>query len=408
MFDKTCPESFELHIEGLALFCAPKEELFKRPNGVYEPAYAPVFYNPAMIENRDITMAVLKNELNHHKGVFVFVDPMAATGVRGVRFALEVLAGVDKEGEIFMGDISDDAVKLIMHNIKVSNIDSLSNVNVHVNLMDANELLYHLRRQKLIIDYIDIDPFGSPAPFLHSALSTIRDGGVVGITATDTAVLEGKYPATLYRRYGVKGVKSIISKDIAIRALLAYTMKTASIFDNFIYPILSYYTKHYIRIFVKVRKSATKANEYLKKCLGTMMVCNRCGFNFFASEETAARDVRCPICGGTMVSIKPLWICNLFDSEYVGKTYELAKEMPWLSRSSLNILNKLTDATPLGSTIRVTYIARVLNVKPPPIKRVIECIRNKGFKASENLLYPDALLTNATANDIITCIKNLK
>ena len=51
-------------------------------------------------------------------------------------------------------------------------------------------------------DYIDIDPFGSPVGFVDSAMRSIKNGGVVACTATDTAALCGVYPRVCQRRYG--------------------------------------------------------------------------------------------------------------------------------------------------------------------------------------------------------------
>ena len=52
----------------------------------------------------------------------------------------------------------------------------------------------YLRRQPL--DYrfsvIDLDPYGSPTPFLDAAVQSTKDGGLMCITCTDMAVLCGK------------------------------------------------------------------------------------------------------------------------------------------------------------------------------------------------------------------------
>ena len=49
--------------EGLAKVLVPDPSKYKRPNGVYEPAWAPVFYNPKMKENRDIAVLALTTYL---------------------------------------------------------------------------------------------------------------------------------------------------------------------------------------------------------------------------------------------------------------------------------------------------------------------------------------------------------
>ena len=52
----------------------------------------------------------------------------------------------------------------------------------------------YLRRQPL--DYrfsvIDLDPYGSPTPFLDAAVQSTKEGGLMCITCTDMAVLCGK------------------------------------------------------------------------------------------------------------------------------------------------------------------------------------------------------------------------
>lgn len=45
------------------------------------------------------------------------------------------------------------------------------------------------------VDCIDLDPYGTAAPFLDSALQATEDGGLMCITCTDLAVLAGSnYP----------------------------------------------------------------------------------------------------------------------------------------------------------------------------------------------------------------------
>lgn len=40
-------------------------------------------------------------------------------------------------------------------------------------------------------DVIDLDPYGSAAPFLDAAVQSVADGGLLCITCTDMAVLSG-------------------------------------------------------------------------------------------------------------------------------------------------------------------------------------------------------------------------
>lgn len=40
-------------------------------------------------------------------------------------------------------------------------------------------------------DVVDLDPYGTPAMFLDSAMQSVKDGGLMLVTATDMAVLCG-------------------------------------------------------------------------------------------------------------------------------------------------------------------------------------------------------------------------
>ncbi|MCU0373510.1 MAG: ATP-binding protein, partial [Ignavibacteria bacterium] len=55
-------------------------------------------------------------------------------------------------------------------------------------------------------DYIDIDPFGSPCPFLDAAIKRLSRGGILAVTATDTSALAGKSAVT-EREFNIDGSK---------------------------------------------------------------------------------------------------------------------------------------------------------------------------------------------------------
>jgi tRNA G26 N,N-dimethylase Trm1 len=48
---------------------------------------------------------------------------------------------------------------------------------------------------------VDLDPFGSPANYVDCMMRSVEDGGLVSVTATDTAVLCGKHPEVCLRKY---------------------------------------------------------------------------------------------------------------------------------------------------------------------------------------------------------------
>src|SRR3989338_1131815 len=71
-----------------------------------------VFYNPAMILNRDISVLLL-DSIN--KKNLQIADPLAATGIRSIRFLREL--GKNKIKKIYINDYGKEAIKLIKQNL---------------------------------------------------------------------------------------------------------------------------------------------------------------------------------------------------------------------------------------------------------------------------------------------------
>src|SRR5437660_11637218 len=138
-------------------------------------------YNPAMTVNRARAAFVLAKWPRRPRTV---LDGLAATGAWGIRMQLE--AG---PYQITFNDRSTLAVSLIRENLRRNRI--LGDV---VN----GELVSLLGTDRY--DFVDVDPFGPPTPFLGPIFEEIKNGSGLGVTATDTSVLSGPYPAVCLRR----------------------------------------------------------------------------------------------------------------------------------------------------------------------------------------------------------------
>ncbi|ADM26872.1 tRNA (guanine-N(2)-)-methyltransferase [Ignisphaera aggregans DSM 17230] len=398
-----CQEDYVLVIEGLAKLCVPDPNKYKRIDNIYEPSWAPVFYNPLMVENRDIAVLTVR-AMNSivSKNRIVVLDPLAATGVRGIRIALE--ARNSKDIEVFMGDISKEAIDLMKFNAKLNNLSD----NVHVYWMDANEYMHWMVRNGYSLDYIDIDPYGSPIDFISSALLTISKGGIIAITSTDLAVLEGKYREKLYRRYDVIGKRINISKDVAIRALLYYIARTASRFDRYVEPILAYVYRHYARVYVRVYKGASKAMQMLNECIGTIFYCERCGYSELNRDIHESKTISCPICGNQLTEVKPLWICSLGNKDFLDRLSEELIKMPWIQHTTESLIKYFAMVSDINViTIRLVDIARFLHKEIPQRDKLIKCLSEKGFKSVKSIYYSDGILTNANILEVIDCFNSI-
>jgi len=394
-----CPSGFKLINEGLAKVCIPDPDLYRRSDGVFEPAWAPVFYNPAMVTNRDSAIVVL-NALR--RSVSLAVDAMAGTGVRGIRMLLEC-PYVER---VIMNDIDEKCISVIRINAEINGVIDRSEILNR----DCNELLYSLIRERRRPQYIDIDPFGSPAPYILSAVSSISRGGVIGVTATDLAPLEGKYPRKLYRRYGVYGSRVEVSKSIAIRNLLAFIAREAAKVDRVVKPLMGYWCRHYVRIYVVVDSGGLKASEVLEKCVGVIAYCNNCGYREILMRSAEDRDViMCPVCGREMSVVRGTWICRINDPDFVQQCLEAARSRSSISNEFRNIIENVWHCSVMGDPlpIKTSSISRFLKRNMPKISKLIDTLREKGFRAYRVRGLHDEIVTDAPYEEVLSIMKTL-
>lgn len=231
--------------EGLAEVYVPKEKKVSKK--------LPVFYNPAMKLNRDISVIVL-NSLGRKK--LNIALPLAGTGVRGVRFARELKKGVI--GNLWINDYSEKACRIIKKNLQLNKIKSK---NIHVTQKDANLFLL----ESSGFDYIDLDPFGTPNPFLESAVKRVARGGILAVTATDTSALAGTYPDACKRKYWAVPLDNELMHEAGLRILIRKVQLIGAQYAKALTPIYSYSFEHYMRVFFSCEKGKKKVDDIISK-----------------------------------------------------------------------------------------------------------------------------------------------
>ncbi|MBR9689577.1 MAG: hypothetical protein GOV01_01610 [Candidatus Altiarchaeota archaeon] len=201
-----------------------------------------VFYNPAQALSRDMSILFYLAT-----GVDV-LDGMSASGARAIRLA--------KYGvPVVANDYSSEAIKLIEKNMAKNQVEfELMNT-------DLRRLL-HSRR----FGAVDIDPFGSPAPFVHCALQSAVK--YIGLAATDTAALAGTYPRVSRRRYGFVSKKLPNHPEIGVRALASFVIREGAKLEIAARPVFAHIFQHYYRVYFEVKKGARRTDKLLDE-LGT-------------------------------------------------------------------------------------------------------------------------------------------
>ncbi|HIH11939.1 TPA: tRNA (guanine(10)-N(2))-dimethyltransferase [Candidatus Woesearchaeota archaeon] len=313
-----------------------------------------VFYNPVMISNRNISILVLKSWPQDHLRI---ADPLAGSGIRSLRFLQELPA--KKIEHITVNDANELFPNEWKKNIQ---LNSIKTKKVVVTNEEAS--LFLLKQEGF--DYIDIDPYGSPNPFLAAAVARLSREGILAVTATDTAALTGTYPKVTQRKYWATSLKNYQMHEIGLRILIRRVQLQGVQFDKALMPILSYHKDHYFRIYFRVEKGKEKCDVLLKQ-MRYFLFCRAC-LRFTTSMFNCEHCV----CGKDLEFAGPLWAGDIFDKKLI-KTMVKMNTFPE-EESLLRLLHEESENQTAGFYDLHT-LARLYKDTPPRQDRFLSLVK---------------------------------
>lgn len=386
----------EVH-EGSIDLTIPKLALFARGTTEYIPSKAPVFYNPLMMLNRDVAVLALKAYQKRVDRPLRICDPLTGCGVRGLRFASEV-SGIDL---VILNDLNLHAVRLAQLNSQKNGLTQ----NVFVENIDARTLLgIYASRKKF--DAIDVDPYGSPSPFIDSALVALRNDGLLAVTATDVAPLCGVNPKACIRKYFGKPLRTEYCHELALRILISCVILTAAKHDLGVTVLFSHSTDHYLRTYVQVKRGAKRANNTLAN-VGYVLHCFNCLNRKWIGSLMPFLSRTCDNCNDEMAIAGPLWLGKIADKEFCR---DMCEEMgnttlgtgKRLSRLLTTILEEI-DAPPTYFVL--DKICKKLGVPATSRRKVVQKIGEMGYQAVRTHFNPNGIKSDASIRVIEEAIK---
>lgn len=344
------------------------------PSASFPPGSAPVFYNPRMALNRDATVLFLRS-LSEGALPADYLDAMGATGLRGLRVAGET--GVP----VVINDRSPRALGLA-----ATNADRLG-LTVETVRSDANALMSSRR-----FGAVDLDPFGSPAPFTDAACrSAVR---YLFVTATDTAPLCGAHLRAGMRRYFARPMNTEYHAEVGLRVLLGFVVRELVKYDRGLVPLCCFAREHFVRLHLGLRQGAAAADETLAR-IGYVHQCRSC-LGRVEQAGLVAEPVPCPTCGGETVPVGPLWLGALNDPTTIGAMREHVSGSTLEKGTALErLLATLAGELPTATHYDYHVLAKRAGASPPAIETVLETLRSEGYMASRAHYSGTAIKTDA-------------
>ncbi|NJE55611.1 tRNA (guanine(10)-N(2))-dimethyltransferase [Thermococcus sp. 21S9] len=357
--------------EGSARFLVPKAER------IYD---APVFYNPVMALNRDISVLVAR--ALEPKRV---LDALSATGIRGIRYALESPAE-----EVWLNDISDEAYSLMKRNVALNFEGELYEEGdrsylwgeklIVINKGDANRLMAENFRY---FDLVDLDPFGSPMEFLDTALRSVKRKGVLAVTATDTGVLCGAYSRACVKNYLARPIRGELCHEAGLRILIGTVVRYSAKYDLGVEVLLAYYRDHYFRAFLRFKSGATKAERSLAQ------------LGYLWQEKTGRFTYEKAFLPEKPKAFGPMWLGPLKDSEFVEKLSKELETFEPAHKKTRPFIELLAGELDVPFHYDTHSLARRNGLEVRKVSEIIERLEKLGYRASRTHFSPTAIKTDA-------------
>ncbi|CAN1765277.1 Probable tRNA (guanine(26)-N(2))-dimethyltransferase 1 [Linum perenne] len=346
------------------------------------------------------------------------LEALSASGLRALRYAREI-EGI---GQVVALDNDEASVEACRRNIKFNGSVAIS--KVESNLADAR--VYMLTHQKEF-DVVDLDPYGSPAVFLDSAIQSVADGGILMCTATDMAVLCGNNGEVCYSKYGAYPLRGKYCHEMALRILLASIESHANRYKRYIVPVLSVQMDFYVRVFVRIYTSAGAMKNtplklsYVYQCVG----CDSFHLQPIGRTLPKNNSVRylpgfgpvvpqeCTHCRKKFNMGGPIWSAPIHDLEWVTSILDDVKSMkeryPAYERISAVLTTVSEELPDVPLFLSLHNLCATLKCTSPSALIFRSAVINAGYRISGTHVNPLGLKSDAPMDviwDIMRCWAN--
>ena len=327
------------------------------------------------------------------------MNHFTSQGIRGIRFAAEV-EGVTK---VLVSDISTSAYELAKHNIELNKLEN----KITLKHKDANCVLSSNASPKKRFDIVDIDPFGTPVPYLDSAFRALKNKGLLAATATDLAPLCGVHAKACVRKYGGRPLRTEYCHELAVRLLAGCMATLAAKHDIGIRILFSHSTDHYIRVYAQIAYGCQKADESLKNT-GYILHCFNCLHRETATKIFGKGDI-CPECGSKMEQAGPLWIGSISDQGFLELIIKENQKTAFKNSAKITKLLSLirNEANAPFSYYVIDKLSGKLKLPAPSVQAFLTSLHNNDFQSIPTHFNTRGIKTDASALTMHKLLKEI-
>ncbi|KAF2860328.1 TRM-domain-containing protein [Piedraia hortae CBS 480.64] len=413
-----------------------------------------VFYNPIQRFNRDLSVLAIKvfgqdtlkrrpnkastgqKRKRDDVAPLRILDALSASGLRALRYAHEI----PQATSIVANDMDPGATKSIKRNIEFNAVDD----KVTVQTGNAIGLMYRtahpIEGHGPRYDVIDLDPYGTAAPFIDAAVQALRNGGMLCVTCTDSGVFAScGYSEKTFSQYGGLPVRGLHSHEAGLRLILQCIATSAARYGLAIEPLLSLSIDFYARVFVRIKKSPAEVKFLSSKTMLVYSCDSGCGAwqiqylgrtqqsgqgHKHSMAQAPSADRNCDYCKSKTHISGPMWGGSLHNAAFVERVlaeatsadeaiYGTKARLRGVLDTALNelaVIPSRESLWPQAETISSTPVStldphpfffipstlsKVIKCVSPPEAMIRGALRHAGYRVTKSHCRPGSLKTDA-------------
>ncbi|KAI0093858.1 tRNA methyltransferase [Irpex rosettiformis] len=393
----------------------------------------------SMPVKQDQPVLHIEAEFKPKDSTFTILEALSATGLRSIRYAKEI----PLVQQVIANDLSSTAAEAMRRNVELNGLGVSKpdeseekeekspekkvrppQPKVRVNEGDACALMYNHRAVDSRVDVVDLDPYGTAAPFIDAAVQCVADDGLLCVTCTDLAVLAStNYSEKCFSNYGGVSVKAEYCHESALRLVLHTVSTSAARYGRYIEPLLSLSIDFYVRLFIRVTSSPIGVKRLASKN-STYYVCTHCQSFYdqplgkiattmnkvgsgthdtFKTHSGPPVGDRCPECNSHFHIAGPMWNGPIHNKDFVSQVLEHIEANESKYGTSPRMKGMLTVAkeeldTPFYFT--PSKIASFFHCVCPSLNQITSALLHLGHPVSRSHACPGSVKT-AAGRDVI-------
>ncbi|KAJ7063332.1 N2,N2-dimethylguanosine tRNA methyltransferase [Mycena amicta] len=359
----------------------------------------------------------------------VILEALSATGLRSIRYAKEI----PHVGQVIANDLSRAATAAIRRNVEINGLNPPADipegtarpVEIQVNEGDACTLMYNHREGNKRVDVVDLDPYGTAAPFIDAAVQCVRDDGLLCVTCTDLSILATtNFAEKCFSNYGGVPTKSEYCHEAALRLVLHSVSTSAARYGRFIEPLLCLSIDFYVRLFVRVRTSPIEVKRAITKT-SIYWICNDCQSFYghplgkvsekahpsgpvnltFKTQAGPPVSENCPECSGVLHAAGPMWSAPIHNQEFVGKVLEHVESKENTYGTAARMKGMLSVAKEELADFPFYFtpakISKFFHCVTPSFTDIASALLHAGHKVARSHASAGSIKTSATRGEIL-------